>query len=115
MILITYTRHTLADDKKQMDYVKLAALDEVWDWILSLGGRLSFSLTKKKRTLTQSGWEKFEVNPPDVFTIFLDDPRTVITLYRIVSEDGILFENIKHCSGTIVDLVASKCEISKTV
>lgn len=114
MILIVFTRATPPDYRKQLDYARLDTLDEFWEWLNRQGEKLTYSLNKKKRTLTPSGWDKSGANPANLIQVIQGDPRMVTTIERIVSEDGILFENIKHCSESLVSLIALKCEISKT-
>jgi hypothetical protein len=41
-----------------------------------------------------------------------DTQKTLVNVKKIVSGDGILFEDVKHCSEKIVDLMASKCVIT---
>ena len=110
MILITYTRLDITTSKKQLDYVKLEALEDVWGWLEGLNGQIVFSLNKKKRVLTPSGFRKSPVVVPNLLQVVSHDENTLFNVLKIVSDEGVLFDYILHSSEKIVDLVAAKYE-----
>jgi hypothetical protein len=114
MILITYTRLELATSKKQLDFVKLDSLDDIWGWLDGLGGQLVFQLTNKKKVLTPQGFKKCPVPVPNVIQIISEDENTLFNVEKIICERGILFSSITHCSEELVDYIALKCEIRRT-
>jgi hypothetical protein len=111
MILVTFTRQALPDGKPVLDFVHLDTIDELPSWLQGMGTRLTFSLVKKKRRLTQEGWEKNTVLAANLIQIIDDGSQMLVNVKKIVSGSGILFEDVKHCSEQIVDLMALKCII----
>jgi hypothetical protein len=110
MIVITFIAHDLAADKRWLDYIQLESLDELVGWLQGMGS-LTFNLNKKKRILTAAGWEKCPAPVPNLIQIKSNDGNMLFKLEKIVSNEGILYEDVKHCSERIVDLVALKYDI----
>lgn len=111
MILVTFTRQALPDGKPVLDFVHLGSVEELPSWIQGLGTKMTFSLVKKKRRLTQEGWEKNTVLAANLIQVVDEAQNMLINVKKIVSGSGILFEDVKHCSEQIVDLMALKCVV----
>jgi hypothetical protein len=111
MIIIYYTRQILPSGSKQPDFAKVNTVEEFVDWFSSLGDRIMFNLVKKNRSLTPEGWEKSLAHSANVMQAYNTDQKMALTINKIVSDEGILFEDIKYCSEQIVDQMALKCVI----
>jgi hypothetical protein len=111
MIVVTFTRQSLTEGKPVLDFVHLDTVDELPSWLQGMGTKLVFSLVKKKRRLTQDGWEKNTVLAANLIQTVDEAQNMLVNIKKIVSGDGILFEDVKHCSEQIVDLMALKCVI----
>lgn len=107
MIIIYYIR-TAPDNTKKMDYLWLDTIEEFVDWFFSQGDQVTFSLNKKNRSLTQEGWEMSPVYAANVLTAYDSASQIAVKIIKIVSDEGILFEDIIHCSEMIVDQIALK-------
>jgi hypothetical protein len=111
VIVIYYIRESVLDNTRKMDYTSVNTVEEFVDWFFKLGDRVTFSLIKKNRSLTPEGWEKSPVYSANVLSAYDSHHQIAIKIIRIVSDEGILFEDIKHCSEMIVDQIALKCVI----
>jgi hypothetical protein len=109
MILVTYKQHFKGGSKPRLDYKQFETVQAFVDWFHSQGSRLYYRLIKKNRTLSPEGWDK--KRPHDiVFLQAKDDTLNMLTtIDKVVSNEGILFEDVKHCSDVIVDCIALKC------
>ena len=111
MLLVTYIIQNIITGTSQMDYSTFETWGELYRWLTGYDGELIFSLNKQNYTLTSEGWEKMNVSPANLIQVRVDSPEKMfITVDKIVSDDGIIFENIKHCSETIIDLMSLKYE-----
>ena len=111
MIFAIFTRQTLEGGKKQADYNQFTSVEEFVDWFQNQGDRLLFSLSKRNRSFTQNGWVRKEGSPAQILQAIDSSLKMVTTIDRITSNEGILFESIKHTAESIVDCMALKCEI----
>jgi len=108
MVLVTYTKHNLFTNKKEMDYVSLNNLNEFINWLRELGDDVMFKLIKKNRVLTQTGWKPIEVSIPNLIQVKDSGTNMYYTIDKVVSDDGIIFEHINHCSEELVRYIALK-------
>lgn len=108
MILVTYTQHNLSTNKKEMDYVNLKDLDAVVNWIWELGDKVMFKLIHNTVYLTQSGWKNLEVSTPNLIQVKNTSTNMYYTVQKVVSNEGILFEHIQHCSEQLIQPMALK-------
>lgn len=111
MILVTFTRQFLDSDKPQAEYKWFETVEQFIDW-LKQQGDLVYSLTKGSRSFTQHGWVKKIESPAQVLQATDTSLKMVVKVNKVIADDGILFEDVKHCSGLIVDWMALKCEIN---
>jgi hypothetical protein len=109
MIYTYYTRQFLDTNIKQPDFVILNTVDEFIEWLLKQGDRITFNLVSKNRILTHEGWKKQVVPSAHLIQAYDSTQKIFITINRIVSDEGVLFDNIKHCSKVIIDEMALKC------
>lgn len=112
MILITYTEYNLETQTKQLDYVQLKTLNDIWDWLKKFDGEINFILNRKKRTLTPKGWVPLTQNISNIIQIITNNGKMVVNIDKIISNYGIIFESINHCSQHFSLLIALKCEIA---
>jgi hypothetical protein len=113
MTLIIFRVHELDTNHQYLDYIQLERLDEVLGWLAGLGSQIAFTLNKGSQILTAAGWETSPVSMPNLIQVISDDEKTLFKVDSIRSDDGILFEDVKHCSGLFVDLMAAKWEFKQ--
>lgn len=111
MILATFTRQHRSGNKPQLDYQFFESIELLVDWFKSQGDKLTFSLSKKNRSFTQYGWVPKVQSSAQTMTAYDSTLEMVTRMHRITSDEGILFEDVKHCAGSIVDCMALKCVI----
>lgn len=110
MILIAYTRRKEGTSKSKMDYTSVPDMDAFVDWFFKLGDKPHLNLPTQDTVLTEQGWIPNVVKPAICVMENKDTTHNmVISIKKIVSDEGILFEDIKHCSMRIVDYMALKC------
>ena len=110
MIFAAFTRQPIeGTSKKQADYQKFTDVDAFVDWFRAQGDKLVYSLSKKNRSLTQNGWVRRDSSPAQILQAIDSSLKMVTTIDRIVSDEGILFDNVIHCSEELVSCIASKC------
>lgn len=112
MILVTYTKES--DAGKAADYKWFDSVEDFVGWFRMQGDNMTFSLVKKNRSFTQDGWVKKDVSTINSMSNLNRDTKTFLKVSKIITDKGILFEDIRHCSEEIVDCMALKCEISPT-
>lgn len=108
MILVLFRVHDLATDKTHLDFIQLDHPQDVLGWLSGLGDQVVFNLIKKNKVLTAAGWEKTSVPVPNLIQVISRDEKTLFKVEKIISDKGILYSDISHCSELIVDLMASK-------
>lgn len=108
MIIIYYIRESVPDNTKQMDYLWMNTIEEFVDWFFSQGDQVTFSLNKKNRSLTPNGWEESPAYAANVLTAYDSASQIAVKIHKIVSDEGILFEDVIHCSEQIVNQIALK-------
>lgn len=113
MIIITFIKHNLNTDKKELDYTQLESIEDLLPWLKSIGGEIIYILTKNKKILTPSGWKKAYTPTANLLEVFNINQKILFRIQKVVSNEGILFEDIKHCSEQLVDYIALKCVKTK--
>ena len=109
MIFAVFTRRPIGEGTKQADYKQFASIEEFVDWFQNQGDRLLFSLSKRNRSFTQNGWVRKESSPAQILEAIDTSLKMVTNVQKVVSDDGILFDNVIHCSEELVSCIASKC------
>lgn len=110
MILVTFTRKFVEQPQQQAEYKWFESVELFVDW-LQQQGTLAFSLSKGTRSFTQHGWVKRIQSPAQTMQAMDTTLKMVIKVNKIIADEGILFEDVKHCSEQIVDCMALKCVI----
>lgn len=108
MILITFIKHNLNTDKKELDYKQFKTIEELHSWLSCIGETLIYSLTKNNRVLTPSGSKKAHSSEVNLLEVMNKEENILFKVQKVVSNDGILFESIKHCSAELFDYIALK-------
>jgi hypothetical protein len=108
MIFAIFTRQPIDGGKKQADYKQFTSVEEFVDWYQKQGDKLLFSLGYKKRILTESGWIKLDVPAANFMQAIDTKYKIVVDIKRVVRDDGILFDDVTHCSEELVSCIASK-------
>ena len=112
MIFVTYILHSKLFDRKVHDYATFESISEFLNWFESQGDELYFSLTSGKESLTESGWVKQIESPAQILRVVDTKRKTVTRINTVISDDGILFDDIRHCSKSFVRQMALKREIA---
>ena len=93
-----------------LDYISVDDITSFIEWFFTQGDKFNINLVQQEKILTYSGWIPRPVYPPVNILQAIDETlNTVTTIQKINSDEGILFEYIKHCSTQIVAQMALKC------
>lgn len=109
MILVTFTRRYISSSAPSYDYQRFETIEEFIDWYKEQGDAFNFTLPQRGRSLTQYGWLPMPASPVPVMETIDYRRRVATKIDRVICDEGILFEYIKHCSDSIVDCMALKC------
>jgi hypothetical protein len=108
MILVTFTRQSIGSAHKQMDYGWFDNVESIIEWFNNQGDKPEYNLIKKNRSLTQYGWIDGTQLPAQVLRTTNTAIKIITQVDEIVSDEGILFSDIQHCSEQIIDCMALK-------
>ena len=111
MIVVTYIRSITATQKRELDYISVDNIESFIEWFFNQGSRFNINLVDTDKILTSTGWipnPQPSIPVANILQALDDTLDMVITVQKIVSDDGILFEYIKHCSQQIVRHMALK-------
>ena len=109
MILATFTRQSLDSNHKQADYQWFDNLNSFVDWYKNQGDKLVYSLRAGKKSLTQNGFVTFIESPASILQVTDTTLRIHTEVEKLISDEGLIFNNIQHSSQQLVNCMLLKC------